>query len=114
MSKLLYCWRCKREVAVLEDAEWERVAPHLANPIAQIKAYRQQHGVSLAEARIHGYGKEALRIYEEITGYQEQYPDPIWHHRANLFGPPCTACGKPLRSPKAKHCAECGAERQSG
>lgn len=92
---------------MLEEHEWKVVSPFLANAVADIKRYRETKNVSLAEARAH-YGQEALAKYFEITGFQETNPDALWHHRASLFGAPCPACGKPLRSPKAKHCAECG------
>ena len=94
---------------MLEEHEWEQVAPGLRNAIQQIKDYRERHSASLAEARERGFGQEALQRYFEMTGYKEVHPDNLWHHRAALFGPPCAACGKPLRTPKAKMCAECGA-----
>jgi hypothetical protein len=50
MPKLLYCWRCRVDVPMLEDAEWEQVVPHLENAVAQIKDFRKVHNVSLAEA----------------------------------------------------------------
>lgn len=109
MAKTLYCWRCKLEVPMLEEHEWELVSPHLANAIEQIKHYRETHHVSLAEARSAGYGQEALRVYFELTGFHERNPDALWHHQLSRFGAPCTYCGKPLRTPNAKLCAECGA-----
>lgn len=113
MAKPLYCWRCKLEIPMLEETEWAEVYPLLNNAIAEIKRYREKHRVSIEEARAHGYGKRALEAYFKITGFKEKNPDALWHHRLIFFGPPCAACGKPLRTPKAKHCAECGSLRIS-
>jgi hypothetical protein len=109
MAQTLYCWRCQMEVPMLDELEWARIAPSLSNAAADIVAYRKTHGVSLAEAREHGYGIEALAEYFRITGYRETGADVLWHHRLSLYGRPCTACDTPLRTPQAKHCAECGA-----
>ncbi len=49
-----------------------------------------------------------LATYVRITGYVETNPAAVWHHRLALYGPPCSSCGKPLRTPKAKLCAACG------
>ncbi len=100
------------KIPMLEVHEWEKIAPLLSNPVSQIKRYREVHGVSLAEAR-RGWGQEALAAYFEMTGFQETNVDALWHHRVNLFGPPCASCGKPLRTPMAKHCAECGMPREN-
>lgn len=94
---------------MLDEAEWAEVHPHLANALEDIKRYRAEHGVSLAEARRVGYGKSALERYFQITGFRETNPDALWHHRLSLFGPPCGVCGMPLRTPQAKLCADCGA-----
>jgi hypothetical protein len=94
------------EVPMLEEHEWKRVSPLLVNAVEQIKHYRQLHGVTLAESRAN-YGKEALAMYFELTGFPETNPDALWHHRVSLYGAPCSACGKPLRTPKAKVCAAC-------
>jgi hypothetical protein len=98
---------------MLDDAEWEQVVPHLKNAIAQIKDYRQAHNASLAEAQAHGYGQRALERYHDITGFREINVNALWHHRVSQFGPPCSSCGRPLRTPRARFCAECGAPRQS-
>ena len=59
-----------------------------------------------------GYGQKALALYRDMTGFEETNPDALWHHRVSIFGPPCSRCGKPLRTPRARHCAECGAYRE--
>ena len=46
--------------------------------------------------------------YELFTGEPEANPNAVWHHVASQYGPPCVACGKPLRTPQAKVCAACG------
>ena len=48
-----------------------------------------------------------LREYERITGFRETNPNAIHHHVVSMYGPPCTACGKPLRTPRARFCAAC-------
>jgi hypothetical protein len=98
---------------MLTDDEWEEVSPSLANAIDQIKTYRERHKCSLAEASAKGFGQEALATYERITGFKETNPNALFHHRLSIYGPPCHACGKPLRTPQAKYCAMCGADRIS-
>ena len=53
-------------------------------------------------------GKAALDRYFAITGFRETNPNALWHHVLSLYGPPCEACGKPLRTPAANWCAACG------
>jgi hypothetical protein len=48
-----------------------------------------------------------LAEYERITGFRERNPNAIFHHRVSDYGPPCSFCGKPLRTPKAKLCGSC-------
>ena len=81
----------------------------LSRAIQDIKRYREEHGVSVAEAQKSALGvSAALTKYKELTGFTETNVNALWHHRASLHGSPCTQCGKPLRTPKANHCAECG------
>jgi hypothetical protein len=48
-----------------------------------------------------------LREYERITGVRETNPNAIYHHMLSMYGPPCTHCGKPLRTPRATVCGAC-------
>ena len=90
--KPLLCWRCKREVLMLDEEEFWRV-------------YRLFNtGMGNARERLYG---PMSREYERITGAPMRYGREPFHHRLALFGPPCTNCSKPLRSPQAKLCGTC-------
>ena len=110
MASLLYCWRCRTDVPMLDEAEWAQVHALLSVSIARLQEYRLVHAASLPEAMRHVVvGREALAKYREFTGYDEANVNALQHHRASLYGPPCASCGKPLRTPRAKLCAACGA-----
>jgi len=109
MAITMYCWRCKMDVPMLTEEEWQRVHPN--SYIEQLKRYREETGCSLSEAWEVGLGHLSLAAYEQITGFKETNPLAIFHHRVSLYGPPCHACGKPLRTPVANHCVACGAKR---
>ncbi|VVE84087.1 hypothetical protein PSP31120_04470 [Pandoraea sputorum] len=109
MPKTIYCWRCKMDVPMLTEDEWQMVQPHTL--IEQIKKYREETGASLADAYRNNPDLPALVAYERITGFHESNANALMHHRLMLYGPACTACSKPLRTPNATFCAECGANR---
>src|SRR5262245_26232164 len=50
-----------------------------------------------------------LDTYRELTGVDERNPNAVLHHVLSIYGPPCATYGKPLRTPRAKFCAACGA-----
>lgn len=91
MAKELYCWRCKIEMPMLDEDEWARIVPHLNAAVGDQAAW-----------------DKSFELYEEITGRRETNINAIFHHRIANYGPPCTSCGKPLRTPKASLCAACG------
>jgi hypothetical protein len=49
--------------------------------------------------------------YELLTGAAHVRPRIVEHHRVELYGPPCTRCRKPLRTPAARLCVACGERR---
>lgn len=74
MPVTMYFWRCRRDIPMLTAEEWEQVKPHLDRPMDQIKAYRAARPrSSIMDARRFGLGQEALRVYREITGYEETF-----------------------------------------
>lgn len=95
---------------MLTEEEWGLVSVHLADAVQQIKRYRDKHNCSLAEAHLKGFGQEALVAYTDITGFAESNANALFHHRLSIYGPPCHACGKPLRTPQARYCAMCSAD----
>jgi hypothetical protein len=102
--KVSWCWRCERDVPMLDEAEYARVAALYFEPLRRFKLSGEEGGPEpvLAPARAE---------YARLTGLPENDVKVLLHHRLSLYGPPCTACGKPLRSPRARHCAACGARR---
>jgi hypothetical protein len=67
----------------------------------------------ITEAQHHARCAPLLDAYERLTGFRETNPTAVWHHRVALYGPPCAACGRPLRTPQACWCAACGAPRDA-
>lgn len=107
MATTLYCWRCEREVPLLDEEEYARVKELLWKDTRTIKDYRGEHGASLQQAlREAPYG-ESLREYERITGFRETNMEVLWHHRLSKYGPPCERCGRPRRTPAATRCVDC-------
>ncbi len=66
--------------------------------------------VALVNARF----EPMRRLYSEMTGLAESNHLAILHHRISLCGPPCSQCGKVLRTPKSRQCIECGHRRDPG
>jgi hypothetical protein len=96
--KLLWCWRCKMEVPMLDEDEYA-------------KAY-ELYGQAIRDVKMHGERilrfKPLLVYYKDVTGWEEREPNAIMHHRVAQYGPACENCGKPYRTPLAAFCAACG------
>jgi len=79
------------DIPMLDDEDCKEIAPLLS-------------GITDEQSK-----QLALDFYFELTNFRETNINAIWHHMTSLYGPPCQECGKPLRTPKAKWCAACGA-----
>lgn len=110
--KTVYCWKCKDFVPMPEEFEYARYRKVHKECLESIKRYREEHQVSLEETPLEELREPAYSLYEQITGYRPKQKsfDHLWSHSVKAFGPECKSCGKNLRTPKAKHCAECGAD----
>jgi hypothetical protein len=89
--KLLWCWRCKAEMPMLDDDEYRHVM-----------SFRPA-----TEGNLKTRFKSMIAEYERITGFHEANPNAVFHHRLSDYGPPCRHCGKPLRTRQAKLCGSC-------
>ena len=109
MADLFYSYKVRREIPLLSEEDYKAVAVHLRNRIDDIKRYRKKHNCSLEEAlaKANG-GQKALAAFEKVTGVRLNHPDEIYIARRALYGRQCGNCGKPVRTPRAKFCAECG------
>src|SRR5688500_17278122 len=106
--KVAWCWRCKMDVPMLDEAEFSEVGGLYREAMYATDEFRKLYGIPTGDV------PKALRFgpmlgrYEQITGFHEINPAAIMHHRLSLYGPPCARCGKLLRTPQAAKCFECG------
>lgn len=105
--KMLWCWRCKTEMPMLDEDEYAQIRERYSEGILATKEFRENYAVPLKDAKLEERMQPVLDCYELFTGYKESNANAVMHHRLALYGPPCDQCGKPLRTPKAKLCAAC-------
>jgi hypothetical protein len=92
-----YCWRCRVEIPMLDETQFEQVLIEL-----MFGGDAMHRRVPEAEAY-----RSALDLYEEFTGVRETNFRALYHHRIAMYGRPCAHCGKPLCTPAARFCAAC-------
>ena len=113
MPKLLYSHKLKCVVPMLSDVEYAPVADLLAASVKVAKERWETSDCTREEAWA-GRPSDAMDIYEGLTGQRLSDLDDLRWVCLTNYGSPCPACGKPFRSPMAKHCAACGYELPSG
>jgi hypothetical protein len=105
--KWLWCWRCKYDMPMLDEAEYAEMSQLYTGGIRATKEYRERWNVPLKDTPIQELFRPVRAKYKELTGMDEWNHLAILHHRLSLYGPPCKQCGKPLRTPQAKLCGAC-------
>jgi hypothetical protein len=88
MPITLYSFKLKRELPLLSDDEYHPIEQALTNRIKGIKDYRQQHRVSLKEAKRRSCD-DALDYYERLTGVRLSDPDELYWVRLSRYGRIC-------------------------
>jgi len=96
---------------MLDEQEFAEIAPLFQAGVRSVKDYRKETVAALKDAPFAERYAPLLTRYMEMTGYSETNPNAVMHHRLSLYGPPCSKCGKPLRTPTAKLCGSCMAPR---
>ncbi len=105
--KPLWCWRCRAEMPMLDEEEFAQVAGLYSEATKATKEFRQRWDIQLEHASVDQLFSPVRLRYEQLTGMRNCHQNAIMHHRLSLYGPPCRACGKPLRTPEAKLCGAC-------
>jgi hypothetical protein len=103
-----YCWRCKMVVPFLDERESKEVLNLYKKCVKLAKNYRAINKATLSETPLDEIFLPVREAYEKMTGYKNMHHDAIMHHELSLLGPDCLNCAKPLRTPAAKLCPECG------
>jgi hypothetical protein len=114
--KSLYCWRCKRVVPMMNEREFAQFRAASTAAVRAIKNHRARRGTSLRDTPVARFYSPARALYREFSrkaGLKAPLVsiDHLPQHRLADYGPPCKSCGLPLRTPRAKMCAACGARR---
>jgi len=75
--QLLWCWRCKADMPMLDEQEYAEIACLHRNGIESVKDYRKRTGAPLENVSMQDHYATMLARYEEITGYKETNPNAI-------------------------------------
>lgn len=92
---------------MFEDDEHARLWQLMQDCTRAAKRRADQLGTG-ADATLLAELEPVRRLHREIAGVDIEVPARFLHHRLSSFGPPCHRCGRPLRTPRARHCAACG------
>ncbi|WP_428232715.1 hypothetical protein [Flavobacterium sp.] len=107
-----YCWRCKMNVNMLTDEEFNlcREAMFKGKIIVEqeLKRRNVKKHIWINEIKTFEKFRYFLEMYKLITGEIETNPNAIFHHQINQYGKDCPVCSKPYRTPLARYCVNCG------
>lgn len=106
-----FCWRCQREMPMLDEEEYaeiRRLIQEVVRKMRETPGIRKGNGEGYSMRELF---KPVRDEYERMTGWRDMHQNVIMHHRLELLGPDCPKCSKPLRTPEARCCVECGWKR---
>ena len=94
---------------MFDEEGWKTVRPLLLQCDADRERLRREGSpVGGIKAEVIRLDRERMKQRPELG---VKFSEELLHHRLSAIGPDCGKCGKPLRTPKAKICAECGEPR---
>jgi hypothetical protein len=108
--KKMWCWRCQREVLMFDEEEYSELLQINRRCMDAIKTHRKINGSPLESINVDEQLEPLRAWYQNRTLENDFDHREILHHRLSLLGPLCHNCELPLRTPRAKRCAACGAE----
>jgi hypothetical protein len=106
--KVMYCWRCKMDVPMLDEKEFTVISELFSQGMHATKEFRQKYNLPSEGCSITERFRPVCEAYQKLTGFEETNHNAIMHHRISIYGQACKNCGKPLRTPQASFCAACG------
>ena len=95
-----------------EYGEMEAIYARCLNRLMEALQFQNVSISELGEEREAECFRDVTEWYFQQTGDTEDH-SAVRHHRIALYGPACNHCGKPLRTPQASFCAECGGNRRA-
>lgn len=97
---------------MLDEQEYAEAFRLYGECMTGAKEFRLRSDVPLADSNPRQRFAPLRAWHERLSGFPDCHENAIMHHRLADFGEPCRACGKPLRTPRAKRCAACGSPRE--
>jgi hypothetical protein len=103
---------------MLDEPEFARVAKQYRVSTQAVKDVRARRSATLKATPTAELYRPVQQLYMRLckkAGLEPVIvaPNHVLKHRLAAFGPPCHHCGKPLRTPAARMCAECGTRREA-
>src|SRR5262245_35239731 len=105
----VYCWRCGRFVRGLSELEYAEFEAVFAATKRSLNAALDRG--ELDDSRWEELRRPLEETCRRLSGEDVLEPSHLFKHRASRYGPPCRACGRNLRTPRASRCMACGSKR---
>lgn len=106
--KIMWCWRCKQDVQMLDEEEYARVYEVYEDCIKKVKKFREANHTGLEDTPWEELYRPVNHEYDRIVGIETNFKyEEILKHRISIKGPPCKVCGKALNTPRAIMCMYC-------
>ena len=84
--KILYCRYCRKDVPMLDEAEFARVSHVYAKCIQAVKAYRRQYDVALSATPLVELYQPVREMIQDVTGSTEfDVEEVIRRHRISRW-----------------------------